>query len=272
MTPWIPGLLALAAYGAAAALLLRRLLKGARDGSGLRLSALLLSTVGLAAHTALLSVTVIQPEGLNLSLGNAAAVVGWQIVLVLLLVTLRQPVENLGIPILPLAGLSAVAGSSTATTRVAGGSASWPLDAHILLSLLAFSLLALGVVQSVVLALQERALRRHRPLGPARAMPPLETMERLLFQMLVSGFILLTLALLSGLLFVQDLFAQHLVHKTVLSIAAWLVFGVLLWGRWRYGWRGRFAARWTVAGGACLALAYFGSKFVLEALLGISWG
>lgn len=272
MIIWLTGLVALAAYGGATAVLLRRLVTGLASRGSLRPAGLLLSAVGLAAHTALLSMTVIQPEGLDLSLGNAAAVVGWQIVLLLLLVTLRQPVENLGIAIFPLAGLSALGASATSTPRVTGESASWPLDAHILLSLLAFSLLTLAVVQALVLALQERALRRHHPLRVMRALPALETMERLLFQMLIGGFVLLTLALLTGLLFVEDLFAQHLVHKTVLSIAAWLVFGVLLWGRWRYGWRGRFAARWTVAGGACLALAYFGSKFVLEALLGISWG
>ena len=92
-------------------------------------------------------------------------------------------------------------------------------------------------------------------------------MERLLFRMIAVGFILLSVSLLSGLVFLEDIFAQHLIHKTVLSIAAWGVFALLLWGRWRLGWRGRIAIRWTLAGFAVLMLAYFGSKFVLELVL-----
>ncbi|MFC6806234.1 cytochrome c biogenesis protein CcsA [Methylophaga thalassica] len=92
-------------------------------------------------------------------------------------------------------------------------------------------------------------------------------MERALFQLLTSGFILLTLGLITGLMFVDDLFAQHLVHKTVLSIIAWCVFASLLWGRLRYGWRGQTAVKWTLAGSVFLLLAYMGSKFVLEYLM-----
>jgi len=97
-------------------------------------------------------------------------------------------------------------------------------------------------------------------------------MEHFLFQLIAAGFALLTLALFTGLIFVQNLFAQHLVHKTVLSLLAWLVFAVLLWGRWRFGWRGRTAIRWTLGGFASLMLAYFGSKLVLELILGRHWG
>ena len=82
-----------------------------------------------------------------------------------------------------------------------------------------------------------------------------------------TGFVLLGATLLTGLLFVQDLLAQHLMHKTVLSLLSWLVFGVLLLGRWRQGWRGRTAVHWTLAAMALLVLAFFGSKFVLELVL-----
>jgi ABC-type uncharacterized transport system permease subunit len=82
----------------------------------------------------------------------------------------------------------------------------------------------------------------------------------------------LTLSLFSGFIFVRDLFAQHLIHKTVLSCLAWVVFAVLLFGRWRFGWRGRVARTWTLSGFALLGLAYFGSKIVLETILGRHWG
>jgi len=96
----------------------------------------------------------------------------------------------------------------------------------------------------------------------------LQTMEALLFQMLAAGFVMQSLSLATGFMFVEDLFAQHLVHKTVLSILAWFVFAILLWGRWRYGWRGKTAIRWTLGGFVSLLLAYLGSKMVLELVLG----
>ena len=96
-------------------------------------------------------------------------------------------------------------------------------------------------------------------------------LEDLLFKTIAAGFALLTISLLSGIMFINDIFAQHLVHKTILSIATWLVFGILLWGRWRYGWRGSLAVRLTLAGVGLLILSYFGSKMVLEMILGKSW-
>jgi len=98
-------------------------------------------------------------------------------------------------------------------------------------------------------------------------LPPLQVMETLMFQMVALGLLLLSLSLISGFLFLEDIFDQHLVHKTILSIAAWFVYATLLWGRWRYGWRGRKAIRWNLAGFFVLLLAYFGKKFVLELIL-----
>ena len=114
---------------------------------------------------------------------------------------------------------------------------------------------------------QERALRRRKFHGWLRALPPLTELESLLFRTIAVGFALLTATLLTGVLFVENLFAQHLVHKTVLSVLSWLAFGALLLGRWRYGWRGATAVRWTLVAMALLVLAFFGSKFVLELLL-----
>ena len=82
-----------------------------------------------------------------------------------------------------------------------------------------------------------------------------------------AGFALLTLALVSGAFFIENLFAQHLVHKVALAIVAWVVFGVLLLGRWRFGWRGRKALHWVLAGFVLHGLSYFGAKLVLEDLI-----
>ncbi len=142
---------------------------------------------------------------------------------------------------------------------------------HILSSVLAFGVLSIAGVYALFVAIIDHFLRRHHLNPLVKSLPPLETLERLLFRLIAMGFILLTVSLGTGLAFVDDLFAQHLAHKTILSITAWLVFGLLLWGRWRYGWRGRQAVRLTLAGILLLLLAYFGSKLVLETILGRSW-
>ncbi len=141
--------------------------------------------------------------------------------------------------------------------------------AHLLISLLAYSLLTVAAVQALLMALMERRLHGAVLPSPLRALPPLLTMERLLFRILLLGFILLTLTLGSGMLFSEEVFGRPLrfSHKVVFSIAAWGIFALLLAGRRIYGWRGRVALRWTLAGFLALVLAYTGSKFVLEVLL-----
>jgi ABC-type uncharacterized transport system permease subunit len=144
----------------------------------------------------------------------------------------------------------------------------WQIKLHATFALLAYSLLSIAALLAILLALQERALRRRKlDSGLFRALPPLTLTEALLFRLIGAGFVFLTLTLLSGALFVDNLFAQHLAHKTILSIASWVVFGVLLFGRWRWGWRGSRAVRLTLAGMVVLVLAFFGSKYVLEIVL-----
>jgi len=142
---------------------------------------------------------------------------------------------------------------------------------HIISSVLAFGFLSIASVYALFSAIIDHFLRSHHLNALVRALPPLVLLEHLLFRLIAAGFVLLTLSLVSGLAFVNDFFAQHLVHKTMLSILAWLVFGLLLFGRLRYGWRGRKAVRLCLAGIALLLLAYFGSKLVLENILGRSW-
>jgi ABC-type uncharacterized transport system permease subunit len=151
---------------------------------------------------------------------------------------------------------------------------SWEIGAHIVLSALAYALLTIAVALALALRMLDRRLRSRQPLGWLTALPSVEALEAGTFQALTAGFAVLTLALFSGFVFVQDLFSneQHLLHKTVLSCLAWIVFAVLLFGRWRFGWRGRTATNWVLSGFALLGLAYFGSKIVLETILGRHWG
>jgi ABC-type uncharacterized transport system permease subunit len=136
---------------------------------------------------------------------------------------------------------------------------------------LSFGLLSIAGVYALFVFIIDHFLRRHHLSPLVRSLPPLEVLEDLLFKQIAAGFTLLTVSLGSGMMFINDIFAQHLVHKTLLSFLAWLVFGILLWGRWRYGWRGSLAVRLTLAGTLLLLVGYFGSKLVLENILGRSW-
>ncbi|MEO5574171.1 MAG: cytochrome c biogenesis protein CcsA [Gammaproteobacteria bacterium] len=233
---------------------------------------LMLIALGLSAvllHGIALYSWIITPRGLNLGFFNATSLITWFIALLLLLTSLTKPVINLGIVLLPLAALTIVLEIMFPSNHLLFMQAGFDgLDAHILISIMAASLITIAAVQAGLLAIQDAHLHEKHPGGFIRALPPLQTGETLLFQIIAMGFVLLTAALISGAIFLENIFAQHLVHKTVLSIIAWLVFGILLWGRWRFGWRGRTAIRWTLAGFFALMLAYFGSKLVLEIILG----
>lgn len=227
--------------------------------------------VALACHLTVLAHGSLQAHSLVIGMGSALSLFAWQAALLLLLFNLRQPIAALGMVIYPMAAIGVVANIVLPVGDNPTEPLAWPIQAHILLSLLAYGLLTLGAVQATILAVQHRQLHDHRPRGAVAGLPPLETMERVLFQLIGAGFCLLTLAIASGAFFIDHLFAQHLVHKTVLSITAWIFFAVLLWGRWRFGWRGRVAIRWTLSGYVLLILAYFGSKLVLELILGEHW-
>lgn len=177
----------------------------------------------------------------------------------------------LGVIVYPFTAVCLVAGHTIPAGSAPTEPLSWALQTHIILSLLAYGLLTLGALIALVMAIQHRLLHEHRPNGLAATLPPLQQMEAMLFRLMAGGFFVLTLAIISGLGFVDRIFAQHLAHKTVLSLLAWLVFGILLWGRHQFGWRGRAAVRWCLSGYGLLILAYFGSKLVLELILGRHW-
>lgn len=265
--------LALALYLLAALGLLSRLLgRGPlflRERRSFILSAALAAVLlhGIALYAAIFS-----DQGMDLGFFNALALVGLLVALIALAAFVKPSFENLGLVLFPLAGASILLAETLTSDVLLLHGGNWPLDTHILFSLLAYSLLSVAALQAVVLALQERRLRRGSAGGLLSTLPPLQEMERFLFQLIAAGFILLTLSLFTGLIFVHNFMVQHLAHKAILSGLAWLVFAVLLWGRWRFGWRGRTAIRWTLAGFVSLMLAYFGSKLVLELILGRHWG
>lgn len=177
----------------------------------------------------------------------------------------RKRIQAIGVVVFPLAALFTACYSAYGHPQPPA--MTWQVQLHAWLGLLAYATLAVAALLATLLWLQERAMRNREFHGWMRALPPLTELESLLFRTLAVGFLLLTAALLAGVLFVGNLFQQHLVHKTVLSLLSWVIFGTLLFGRRRWGWRGARAVRWTLVAMAILLLAFFGSQFVLELVL-----
>lgn len=254
-------LLAFALYALAAGLLARPLLGG---GEPLNRSADGAAAIAVLIHAGTL--LGMHRGALDLHFFAALSLVGVVISALTLIVNLTRPVAALGVVLFPLAALLLAIDvfAAPATQPIA---MDWQIKLHVTVALLAYGVLSVAALLAILLTLQERALR-HRQFGTLlRALPPLTLTEALLFRLIGAGFVLLTLTLVTGVLFVDNLFAQHLIHKTVLSIIAWAVFGALLLGRWRYGWRGRRAVNLTLLGMVVLLLAFFGTKFVLEIVL-----
>ena len=270
MYPTLFGFLAIFSYLAATSALLESLhvdYIAAPASAQQRLKILALGWVAAFLHGATLADMFRAHEGINLNFMSASSLAALIIVFILLITALTKPVDKLGVIIFPLAALIILLKMGLPQSAHVLKNHSWQMNLHVLVSMLAYSFLNIAALQAVLLAFQEWHLRTHHASGLVRSLPPLQTMEALLFQLIGAGFVLLSISLVSGFIFLEDLFAQHLAHKTVLSILAWIVFAVLLGGRARQGWRGQVAIRWTLGGFASLMLAYFGSKMVLEWIL-----
>lgn len=196
----------------------------------------------------------------------ALSLVGLGMAALTAVVGARGRMAALGVVVFPLAALLLVAyhGYGHEPSKELG----WRLASHAWLALLSYATLSIAALLAIMQWLQERALRRRHFQPWLRALPPLADLEALLFRVITVGFALLTLTLVTGVLFVDDLLAQKLVHKTVLSVLSWIVFGVLLIGRHRYGWRGLKAVHWTLSAMVLLLLAFFGSQFAIELVFG----
>lgn len=227
----------------------------------------MLATLGLLLHIPLVVKLLGQSPGFLPGFTTSVTLFMAVAVNVVLVASLFKPVLNAGIALFPIAGVALIAAAGLPSEGSAKGLTPGIL-LHAVSSALAFATIAIAAAQAVLVGLQNQALRHHHIRGIVQSLPPLTTMERVLFELVWAGVLLLTLSIISGFLFLDNLFAQHLAHKTVLSITAWLILATLLVGRYRLGWRGMRAVKWTLTGGVFLILAYFGSKFVLEILLG----
>ncbi len=224
----------------------------------------------IVLHAWLVSRNVVRPDGLDLSLDNAFSVVAGLVAAVAWFSGLVRTLPAIGTVVLPVAAVASLLPSLTTRPHPFPYAGEPWAAVHVAVALIAYALFLVAALQALVLMGLEKRLHRRLPDPAADSLPPLLTLERFLFRMVGVGFVLLTLTLASGFLFSEQLFGRPVVfnHKSVFSLLGWLTFGGLLWGRWRYGWRGRVALRWILAGTLFVFLAYLGSKFVLEVLLG----
>jgi ABC-type uncharacterized transport system permease subunit len=230
-------------------------------------SALLLT--GIMIHAALLGASVFRPDAIHLGFSNAVSLIAWLSVSVYALTSLRVPLPGIQGWVTGIAAVGVLLPLLLPDARAIPHSQTFGFRAHLVLSLLAYCLLFIAALQALLMSAFEKRLHQGASAVGMRGLPPLLTLESVLFKLIGAGFVLLTLAVGSGVLFSEEIFGQAMSfsHKTLFAVLSWLVFGALLAGRLIWGWRGRLAVRWTVTGFVMLLLAYVGSKFVMEVLL-----
>ena len=250
-----------------AATAMQLLLSQQKKREGISKSVFTLGVIAMALHSIIVWQTAFADRGVNLGFFKLSALVFLVINLACLTSLIRRPLQNLLLALFPLSALSVLVSTFAPETRAATENLDGGLLLHVSSSLLAYAILTLAAIQAGILALQDYQLRHRHTSGIVQILPPLQLMESMLFELLWIGVTLLTIAMISGFVFVDDIFAQHLAHKTVLTMIAWLLFSTLLWGHYRLGWRSSTAVRLTLAGFALLMLAFWGSKLVLELIL-----
>lgn len=231
-----------------------------------RLPFFVLSLVAVGLHAAFLWAQLVTPQGVALGFFPMASLVAGTGALLVTFASLYRRLEWVSALVYPLSALSMVPlfwlAYDTPSLMLLHG-----LAAHVALSVLASAVFSIAAAQALVLLFQHKQLKRGRMQGALASFPPIQTSETMLFELLWASFIILTTAVVTGFIYVEDLFAQQVAHKTVLTLAAWLLLGALLAGRHLFGWRALTAIHLTLIGFGTLLLAFFGSQFVLEYLL-----
>ncbi|PTN10799.1 cytochrome C assembly family protein [Nitrosomonas aestuarii] len=226
----------------------------------------------LMLHAIILYQSIFSGAGLNLGFGSAISLIVWLTALIYWFsgfFSRYQGMQTLLAPIAAAAAVAVVLPLIFPSLKPLENTELPAFRAHLVVAMMAYSLLTIAALHAALMTIVERQL--HHPVAHSLLtnLPPLLAMEKLLFNIIWVGFILLTLTLLSGVVFSKEVFGQPLTftHKTLFGFISWGTFAALLIGRQFYGWRGRIAIRWTLVGFAMLLLAYVGSKFVLEIVL-----
>lgn len=228
-----------------------------------------LIVIPLSLHGYLLGSDVFGNGGFDFGLLNALSLIFWLTLAIYWVSRFFYPIGQLMTLVLPLAAIFAVMPSMFPGDHPLNHTTLPAFSAHIGAAMLAYSLFTIAMLHAVLISQVEKRLHQASLPRVLRNLPPLMTMESLLFRIIGIGFVVLTLTLGSGVMFAEEIFgkAWQFNHKVVFGFLSWLVFAVLLWGHTHYGWRGKVAVRWTLSGFAFLLLAYLGTQFVTEVLL-----
>ncbi len=226
----------------------------------------LFTFAAIVVHGLFLYLLIDRSDQQNLTLFNMMSLTNWLAMIVLLVNGIRRNVTLMVAIIACFALLSSALGMSYPGEPNASLRGQWLTLLHIFSAITATGFLLLAAVQAVLLAFADMRLRSH-PTHVPTYFPPLQSLESFLFQLLLIGFLLMSLSLVIATFFLPESFSNQPLHKSLLSTLAWITFGVLLVGHQWKGWRGTTAAKWTLAGFALLSLGYFGSKLVIELIL-----
>ncbi|MCK9285225.1 MAG: cytochrome c biogenesis protein CcsA [Rhodocyclaceae bacterium] len=224
----------------------------------------------LLLHAASLKGEIFPGDAMRFSFAIALSVMVWLALTLYWVEGFYARLEGLQLIGLPLAVVCVLLPAVMPGEHILANAHSTGFRMHFLMAMLAYSLFTLAAFHALLMAVLEKNLHRGQLPPLLAGLPPLLTMESLLFQLIHVAFVLLTLTIGSGIFFSESLFGKALTlnHKTVFAVISWMIFAALLIGRHMRGWRGRFALRWTLAGFGALLLAYVGTRFVLEVILG----
>ncbi|MDE0841207.1 MAG: cytochrome c biogenesis protein CcsA [Porticoccaceae bacterium] len=263
MTTLVPGLLAIALYSGG---FIYHVLQVRRNPNFNATRLQFITAFAIAGHAIAVLNFLLHPDGLDLGLLKVFSLIALAINTMVFVSGLTKIQHSLYLLLFPISAitllLTTLYPSSKPIMTLSHG-----MQAHVIVSILAYSLLAIAALQALLSGFQSWLLKHKRQNALMKTLPPLQAMERLLFEIIWVGEIFLTLSLISGFIFYDDFFEQKLLHKVVLSLVAWLFYAILLCGRYYWGWRGHTATRLTWAGFLCVLMGFIGSKFVLEFLL-----
>ena len=225
--------------------------------------------VGLISHGAALGYSLFGGDGLNIGFSHAISLIIWLVMGAYFLIGFDNQLLRLAaLYLAPIAVAAALLPVMLPAQRIVHYAA-FAFKLHFVVAILAYALFTVAALHALLMLFLEKRLHEGAVPRALQGMPPLLRIERLLFQLLCVAFLLLTATLASGVFFSETLFGKafQLTYKTVFAVFSWLIFGGLLFGQWKFGWRGKLAVRWTLIGFGLLLLSYVGSKFVLEIIL-----
>lgn len=215
----------------------------------------------LVLHGYLLLQSIDTALGLNLSISNIFSLTFWIVAIVIVISSTKRKLGILVMVILPISGLTLVVSNALAQQYLIDATSPLYLG-HIVISIAAISIISLAAIQSLFVSLLDSRLKQH-PAPPARGMPALQDMENFLIILIWTGFILLSLSLVTAMLFFIGSEQAVPIFKSMFSVLSWLVFAIFLIGRHFQGWRAKTVTYWAISGFALLFMAYFGTRIFL---------